>query len=205
MLLVGLGNPGTQYENTRHNIGFKAVDAIIHRFSFAAPREKFKGMLTSGEIAGEKIYILKPQTFMNNSGISVQQAMQFYKIPLSDVVVMYDELDLLPGKVRVKIGGGSGGHNGIKSIDAHVGSEYKRVRIGIGHPGEKHQVHHYVLGNFTADESTLMEKVKEATSEAFPLILEKSDAAFMSKIALTLNPPPPKPPRKDAVIPAAKE
>ncbi|NDF12366.1 MAG: aminoacyl-tRNA hydrolase [Proteobacteria bacterium] len=164
--------------------------------SFASPKEKFKGLITSGEIAGEKIHILKPQTYMNNSGTSVQLAMQFYKVAPADVVVMYDELDLLPGKVRVKIGGGSGGHNGIKSIDAHVGSEYKRVRIGIGHPGEKHLVHNYVLGDFTKDESVLMEKMNEAIAEAFPILLNGEDASFMSKVSLTLNPPAPKPPRK---------
>src|ERR671929_1655358 len=151
-LIVGLGNPGARYARNRHNVGFMAIEAIARRYGFAAFRSRFKGELAEGTIAGERRLLLRPQTFMNASGEAVLAAMSFYKIAPADILVIHDELDLRPGKVRVKRGGGSAGHNGLRSIDAMIGPDYWRVRIGIGHPGIKELVHPYVLQNFTADE-----------------------------------------------------
>ncbi len=201
-LIVGLGNPGTQYAGHRHNVGFMAAGKIARRHGFSSPREKFHGYIAEGNIAGDKAVILAPQTYMNDSGRAVQAALQFYKLELDDVYVLYDEIDLAFGKLRVKKGGGSGGHNGIRSIDAHVGPEYWRVRIGVGHPGQKELVKHYVLHDFDAEEKPELEKMLDAIAEHFPLLLEKGEGTFMSKVAHTLNPPPPKPPR---VEPAKEE
>ena len=158
-LIVGLGNPGAQYAGHRHNVGFMAAGKIARRHGFSSPREKFHGLIAEGNIAGDKAVILAPQTFMNDSGRAVQAAVQFYKLDLDDVVVLYDEIDLVFGKVRVKKGGGSGGHNGIRSIDAHLGPDYWRVRIGVGHPGQKELVKHYVLHDFDAEERPELEKM----------------------------------------------
>ena len=148
LLVAGLGNPGSRYAKQRHNIGFMAADAIARRHSFSNWSKKFKGELAEGDIAGEKILLIKPQTMMNLSGNAVGEAMRFYKLAPEDLIVIYDELDLEPGKVRIKRGGGNGGHNGIKSIDAHCGKDYRRLRLGIGHPGHKERVTGHVLGNF---------------------------------------------------------
>jgi peptidyl-tRNA hydrolase, PTH1 family len=137
VLLVGLGNPGEKYRHHRHNIGFRAVEHMARLHNFGPWKKKFQGELCEGVIAGEKILLLKPQTYMNESGRSVGEAMRFHKIALADVIVFYDELDLAPGKLRMKLGGGAAGHNGIRSIDDHVGADFRRVRLGIGHPGEK--------------------------------------------------------------------
>jgi PTH1 family peptidyl-tRNA hydrolase len=134
-LIVGLGNPGDKYRSNRHNIGFMAADAIAGRHAFGPWRQKFRGLVAEGTIDGEKVLLLKPQTFMNNSGDSVGAAVNFHKLDPADVIVIYDELDLVPGKARVKVGGGNGGHNGLRSIDPQIGTGYKRVRLGIGHPG----------------------------------------------------------------------
>jgi PTH1 family peptidyl-tRNA hydrolase len=182
-LLVGLGNPGKKYENTRHNIGFKAVDEIIRRFSFTSVGNKYKSLCYSGDIGGHKVIAIEPQTFMNRSGIAVQEAANFYKIPLENIIVAHDELDLLPGKVRVKQGGGAGGHNGLKSIDAHLGKEYVRVRIGIGHPGSKDEVTGYVLSAFEQTQDIQMQRLVEEISLQLPLLLECNTSLFMSKIA----------------------
>ena len=150
-MLVGLGNPGSQYENNRHNIGFMAVDEIVRRHRFSAWRKKFDGLICDTVIDDAKIYALKPQTFMNLSGNAVQAMAAFYKIRPENIIIFYDELDLAPGKLRVKQGGGANGHNGLKSIDAHLGKNYWRVRMGIGRPEDKERVTGYVLGNFAKD------------------------------------------------------
>ena len=195
-LLVGLGNPGPRHEKNRHNIGFMAVDAIVRRHSFQPFRKKFSGEIAEGTIAGRKVLALKPMTFMNASGESVLGAATFYKIPPHEIAVIHDELDLAPGKLRVKKGGGAAGHNGLRSIDAHLGQDYWRVRLGIGHPGVKELVHPYVLQNFLPEERDWVEKLCGAIAEGAELLAEDNAQAFMSKVSLLLNPPPPKPPRE---------
>ena len=199
-LVVGLGNPGPKYERTRHNIGFLAIDAITRRWNLRGPREKFNGEIAEGEIDGERVITLKPMTFMNNSGESVAPAARFYKIEPADVIVIHDELDLVDGKVRIKRGGGAAGHNGLRSIDAHLGADYWRMRLGIGHPGRKDLVLHYVLQNFLPEETVWLDKLLPAQAEALPLLLSGQDSAFMSKVALLMDPPPARAPR-----PAASE
>jgi PTH1 family peptidyl-tRNA hydrolase len=189
-LVVGLGNPGTRYARNRHNIGFRAIEAIARRYGVAAFRSRFKGDLAEGVIADERRLLLRPQTFMNASGESVLAAMSFYKIPPEDIVVIHDELDLRPGKVRVKRAGGNAGHNGLRSIDATIGPDYWRVRIGIGHPGIRELVHPYVLQNFTADEERLIvAPLLDALAETVPLLLEGAPDAFMSEVARRFTPP----------------
>jgi PTH1 family peptidyl-tRNA hydrolase len=190
-LIVGLGNPGPRYAGNRHNVGFMAVEAIARRYGFPAFRSRFKGELSEGVIAGARRLLLRPQTFMNASGESVLAAMSFYKITPGDVVVIHDELDLRPGKVRVKRGGGSAGHNGLRSIDAMIGADYWRVRIGIGHPGIRELVHPYVLQNFPPDEMRLVERLVEAIAETIPLLLGGAPDAFMSEIARLCPAPEP--------------
>lgn len=194
-LIVGLGNPGARYERTRHNIGFMAADAIVRRHSFPPFRPRFKGEFAEGTIAGEKVMVLKPQTFMNDSGESVGAAARFYKIEPGEVAVMHDELDLKEGKVRVKRGGGSAGHNGLRSIDALFGADYWRVRMGIGHPGAKELVLPYVLQNFPGEEMDWVRPVLDAIAEAAPLLVADDAAGFMTKVALLTSPPAAKPPK----------
>ena len=184
LLLVGLGNPGPEHANQRHNIGFIAVDAIARRFNFGPWRSKFHGLVAEGTVDGVKVLALKPETYMNRSGQAVGAALQFYKLGLADLVVMHDELDLRPGKLRVKRGGGAAGHNGLRSIDAHVGQDYLRVRIGIGHPGEKHLVHGYVLHDFASEERDRMDTLVDAIAQAFPLLAAGNDVGFMNKVSL---------------------
>ncbi len=186
-LLVGLGNPGSQYQGNRHNIGFMAVDAIARQHGITTFRTKHSGSLAEGTIAGEKVILLKPQTFMNRSGDSVQQVAKFYKIEPADIIVLYDELDLAPGKVRVKIGGGNGGHNGLRSIDPQIGLNYKRVRLGIGHPGKENVTHH-VLGDFAKADQAWLEPLLEAIGQHVGLLLQDDDSGFMNKLALALKP-----------------
>jgi len=191
-LVVGLGNPGSRYARNRHNIGFMVAAAIARRYGFPAFRSRFKGELSEGVIAGERRLLLCPQTFMNLSGESVLAAMSFYKIPPGEIVVIHDELDLRPGKVRVKRGGGNAGHNGLRSIDAMIGPDYWRIRIGIGHPGIKELVHPYVLMNFTAEEvRQWVEPLVEAAAETIPVLLEGAPDAFMSEVARRFTPPEP--------------
>ncbi|MFD2261367.1 aminoacyl-tRNA hydrolase [Lacibacterium aquatile] len=186
-LFVGLGNPGREYAKNRHNIGFMAADEIVrrHRFSGWKADRKLMGEVADGEIAGEKIVVLKPMTYMNLSGDSVGAVARFYKIPIGNICVFHDELDLPPGKVRVKKGGGHGGHNGLKSIDAHCGKDYWRVRLGIGHPGDKNLVSPYVLGDFFKSE-TWVDPLVDAVAEAAGDLTSGSEVAFMNKIALQL-------------------
>jgi PTH1 family peptidyl-tRNA hydrolase len=192
-LLVGLGNPGPRYAGNRHNIGFMAVDAIVRRHSFSGTRERFHGLTAEGTIGGEKVLALAPQTFMNDSGRAVQAAMTFYKLQPADIIVIYDEIDLPLGKVRVKRGGGAGGHNGIRSIDAHIGTDYWRVRMGVDHPGQKEMVKAYVLMDFFKEEHAQVQAMLDAVADAIPLMIAGDDGRFMNKISVTLNPPPPKP------------
>ncbi len=191
-LVVGLGNPGRSYARNRHNIGFMVAAAIARRYGFPAFRSRFKGELSEGVIAGERRLLLCPQTFMNASGESVLAAMSFYKIPPGEIVVIHDELDLRPGKVRVKRGGGNAGHNGLRSIDAMIGPDYWRIRIGIGHPGIRELVHPYVLMNFTAEEiRQWVVPLVDAVAETIPWLLEGAPDAFMSEVARRFTPPEP--------------
>ena len=191
-LIVGLGNPGPRYADNRHNIGFMAVDEIVRRYSFGPVKEKFHGGIAEGTIAGEKAICLCPITFMNDSGRSVQAAMQFYKLAADDIVVIHDEIDLPLGKVKVKKGGGAGGHNGIRSIDAHIGPDYWRIRLGVGHPGVKNLVKNFVLMDFGKEERRLVDEINQVCAENLPLLFGVDENRFMTKVALALNPPPPK-------------
>jgi PTH1 family peptidyl-tRNA hydrolase len=187
LLIVGLGNPGSKYENNRHNVGFMAADAIARRHSFSPWSKKFQGLLSEGRLGGEKVLLLKPQTFMNASGQSVGEAMRFNKLSPSDVVVLYDELDLEPAKIRVKTGGGAGGHNGIRSMDAHCGKEYRRVRIGIGHPGVKELVTNHVLGDFSKADQEWLQPMLDAIAENADYLAKGDDNGFMSKVSLAMR------------------
>ncbi len=195
LLLVGLGNPGAEYAKNRHNIGFMALDAIAERFSFSPFRKKFQGQIAEGAIAGEKVLALKPETFMNDSGRCVAAAATFYKIPAADIIILHDEIDLECAKVRVKRGGGHAGHNGLRSIHAHIGPDYGRVRLGVGHPGDKDKVTSHVLKDFAKGDTAWLEKVLNALSEHTGLLIEGKDSDLMSKLADAVNPPrPSKPP-----------
>lgn len=187
LLFAGLGNPGTQYQNNRHNVGFMAADAIARRHSFSPWTKKFKGLIAEGNIAGEKIILIKPQTFMNLSGQSVGEALRFYKLAPSALTVLYDELDLVAGKVRVKVGGGAGGHNGIRSLDQHVGKDYRRVRIGIGHPGVKEMVHGHVLGDFAKADKDWLEPLLDTIADSAGLLAKGDDSGFMNKVTVGLR------------------
>jgi PTH1 family peptidyl-tRNA hydrolase len=183
-LIVGLGNPGARYARNRHNIGFMAVDAIARRHGFPGFRNRFKGVLAEGTIAGERRLLLKPQTFMNASGESIAEAARFYKIDNDEIVVIHDEIDLRPGKLRVKRGGGNAGHNGLRSLDPLLGPDYWRVRIGVGHPGVKELVQPYVLQNFPEDEARLwVAPLLDAVADMIGLLLSGMPDAFMSEVA----------------------
>ncbi len=199
LLIAGLGNPGPQYAKNRHNVGFMAADAIARRHSFSGFSKKFRGEIAEGALAGEKVLLLKPMTFMNLSGDSVGEAMRFYKLGPSDIIVMHDELDLAPGKLRLKTGGSHGGHNGLKSIDAHCGKDYKRLRIGIGHPGHKDRVNPHVLGDFAKSDQEWLEPLLDAIADNAELMARGDDAGFLNKIAVatgTAAPRPGKPEKK---------
>lgn len=196
-LLVGLGNPGSAYAGHRHNIGFMAVDAIIRRHSLGAPRERFNGEVSEGRIDSVPVMALKPMTFMNESGRSVGIAARFYKLPTGRVIVFHDELDLAAGKVRVKRGGGAAGHNGLRSIDAHFGRDYWRVRLGIGHPGDKERVLGHVLNNFGAADRDWLEPLLASVADRAGLLLADDPAEFMSKVALDIQPARPAKSRRD--------
>ncbi|MFQ5564236.1 MAG: aminoacyl-tRNA hydrolase [Parvularculaceae bacterium] len=205
LLLVGLGNPGEKYARQRHNVGFMAVDAIADRHGFSPPRSKFLGEIRDGFLDGPngrvKALILKPLTYMNESGRSVSETARFYKIPPEDVIVFHDELDLAPGKLRVKTGGGNAGHNGLRSIDAHLGNGFRRVRIGIGHPGDKARVTAHVLGDFSKADQDWLTPFFDAIAAAAPS-LGDDDARFVNDVALRLQPPSPtKGDAKDSVAP----
>ncbi|PPD01568.1 MAG: aminoacyl-tRNA hydrolase [Hyphomicrobium sp.] len=187
-LFVGLGNPGEKYRANRHNIGFLALERIADAHSFGPWRKKFHGLVSEGTIGDIRVTLLKPETFMNDSGRSVGEAQRFLKIPLKDVLVFHDELDLLPGKIRVKTGGGNAGHNGLRSISAHLENDYPRVRLGIGHPGSKDAVSHYVLNDFAKSERQWLSQLLEAVATAAPYLAKGDDARFLTEVArLTQN------------------
>ena len=188
-LLVGLGNPGPEYARNRHNVGFMAADEIVRRHGFSAFRGgKFQGDLAEGMLGGRKVLILKPMTYMNESGRSVHACATFYRIEPADIVVMHDELDLAGGKVRMKRGGGHAGHNGLRSIHAHLGEGYGRVRIGIGHPGDKARVKGYVLKDFSKAEQEWVEPLVESIADNAPYLAEDDDARFQSGVAEDVRP-----------------
>jgi peptidyl-tRNA hydrolase, PTH1 family len=195
-LFVGLGNPGAKYASNRHNVGFMAVDVMARAHHFGPWKKKFHGEISEGKLAGERVLLLKPQTFMNESGRSVGEALRFHDIELDHVLVFYDELDLEAGKVRVKIGGGAAGHNGIRSIAAHVTPDFKRVRLGIGHPGDKNMVMPHVLGDFAKSDKEWLVAMLDAVADNAEMLVRGEDAPFQSKVHLAVNPPPPKPPRE---------
>ena len=187
-LIVGLGNPGSKYAGNRHNIGFMAIDAIARRYNFPGFREKFQGLISEGTIGDDRVLLLKPQTFMNSSGDSVKKVAQFYKLAATDISVLYDEIDLTPGKVRVKIGGGNGGHNGLRSIDPQIGTGYRRVRLGVGHPGHKDLVMRHVLGDFAkAEQDEWLNPLLDAIADNATMIVNGDDNGLMNKLALAVN------------------
>ncbi|WMT86022.1 aminoacyl-tRNA hydrolase [Pelagibacterium sp. 26DY04] len=192
-LIVGLGNPGAEYAAHRHNIGFLAADEIARQHSFPPFRQKFSGLVSEGVIDGEKVMLLKPQTFMNRSGDSVAQAAQFYKLSPADISVIHDELDLAPGKVRIKAGGGNGGHNGLRSIESHLGKDFTRIRLGIGHPGHKDRVHSHVLSNFHKAENEWLEPLLETLAKNAGMIAKGDSAGLMNKLALAVPSAKPEP------------
>ncbi len=194
-LIVGLGNPGSEYEKHRHNVGFMALEAIARALRADKPVKKFHGLVSSATLGGRKLILLEPHTYMNNSGRAVQAAAAFYKIPPEHILVLHDELDLPVGKIRIKKAGGANGQNGIRDIDAAIGKEYWRCRIGIGHPGDKERVHGHVLSNFGKADLVVIEKLLDALSANVALYYEHSPEALMSKVTEVLNPPPPKKPK----------
>lgn len=193
LLLVGLGNPGATYAKNRHNVGFMAMEEIAKAHGFTAWKSKFQGKIAEGKFGRQKVVVLKPETYMNLSGQAVAEALKFYKAELSDLIVFHDDLDLAKGKVRIKVGGGHGGHNGLRSIDASIGPGYKRVRLGIGHPGKKELVHGYVLQNFAPDEMDGVKALVKAAADELPLLIEGNEAEYMNKIALATKPAKPEP------------
>ena len=187
IVFAGLGNPGPSYAHNRHNVGFMAADEIARRHGFSPWTKKFQGLIAEGTIAGEKVVLLKPSTFMNQSGQSVGEALRFYKLPLSALTVFHDELDLVQAKVRVKVGGGNGGHNGLRSIDAHCGKDYRRVRIGIGHPGPKEMVYGHVLGDFSKADREWLDSLIAAMADHVELLVKGDDNGFMNKAVLAVG------------------
>lgn len=197
LLLVGLGNPGEKYQRHRHNVGYMAVDAIAAAHGFGAPRKKFQSDIREGDLGGDvRAIALKPQTFMNESGLAVGAAMRFYKLAPADVVVFHDELDLEAGKIKAKQGGGNAGHNGLRSIDEHIGNDFRRVRIGIGHPGDKTRVTSHVLGDFAKSDHDWLDPLLAAIAKSAPF-LAAGDARFATAVAQTLAPPKEKLPPKE--------
>lgn len=188
-LLVGLGNPGEKHLNNRHNIGFMAADKIRETYDFSPYRRRFQGLISEGKIGNNSVRILKPTTFMNESGRSVGETIKFFKLPSDKVFVFYDDLDLVPGKCRIKLGGGAGGHNGLKSLDNQIGNEYWRVRLGIGHPGHKDRVLRYVLQDFAKKErNTWLTILLESLADNIQLLIESNENTLMSKLALAVFP-----------------
>ncbi|WP_336800749.1 aminoacyl-tRNA hydrolase [Kaistia sp. MMO-174] len=188
LLIVGLGNPGSQYALNRHNIGFMAADAIHRRHGFSPWRSRFQALVSEGTLAGRKTLLMKPQTYMNESGRAVGEAARFHKIPNADIVVMHDELDLPAAKIRMKTGGGHGGHNGLRSISAHVGEDYRRLRLGIGHPGSKELVHGYVLHDFARVDGEWINPLLDAVADNAALLADGKDSTFGNRLHRSLEP-----------------
>jgi PTH1 family peptidyl-tRNA hydrolase len=195
-LIVGLGNPGPKYQGNRHNIGFMAVDELVRRHGFSPWRKRFQGEAADGVLAGEKVLALKPMTYMNESGRAVGEAMRFFDIDPAQMIVLYDELDLEPGKLRVKLGGGAAGHNGIRSLIAHCGPHFVRVRLGIGHPGDRALVQPHVLSDFAKADKAWLAPLLDAVADHMPLLVSGEEGSFQNKVHLALHPAPEKPPRK---------
>jgi len=187
LLFVGLGNPGAKYAQNRHNIGFMAVAEIARRHGFSPWRRRFQGETAEGALDGERVILLRPTTFMNDSGRAVQEAANFFKLGVGEVTVFQDELELPPGKVRVKVGGGIAGHNGLRSISSHIGNDYRRVRLGIGHPGVKELVHGHVLSDFAKSDRPWVEALCEAVADNAALLAVGRDSAFQNKVHLALQ------------------
>lgn len=203
-LLVGLGNPGAKYARNRHNVGFMALDRIAQAHGVGPWRRKFQGLAADGVIAGERVLLLKPETFMNDSGRAVGEAQRFLKVPIGDVIVLYDEIDLAPGKLKAKAGGGNAGHNGLRSISAHLANEYVRVRIGVGHPGQKELVAAWVLNDFAKADQVWLEPLLDAIAGAAGRLAAGDPERFLTDVALALRsdddgrPPDGKTPKADA-------
>lgn len=214
LVFAGLGNPGAKYADNRHNVGFMAADAIARRHSFSPWSKKFQGLIAEGTIAGEKILLVKPQTFMNLSGQTVGEALRFYKLGPEALTVFYDEIDLPAGKLRVKVGGGAGGHNGIRSLDQHVGKNYRRVRIGVGHPGVREMVQGHVLGDFAKADREWLNVLLDTIADDAGLLARGDDSSFMNRVTLALRDklvptgdddrPPPKAPKTQSHIRQAR-
>ena len=187
LLFVGLGNPGAKYTRNRHNIGFMAVDEIARRHGFAPWRRRFQGETSEGTLDRERVILLKPTTYMNDSGRAVQEAANFFKLGMDEVVVFQDELELPPGKVRVKVGGGIAGHNGLRSISSHIGNDYRRVRLGIGHPGVKELVHHHVLSDFAKADDPWVTALCEAVADNAGQLAAGHDSTFQNKVHLAMR------------------
>ena len=187
LLFVGLGNPGEQYAGNRHNIGFMAAQAIAKRHGIAPWRRRFQGVAVEGAIGSEKVLLLLPGTYMNESGRAVAEAAHFYKLEAGSVVVFHDEAELRPGKVRLKIGGGNAGHNGLRSISEHIGNDYRRVRMGVGHPGDKKLMEHYVLQDFAKSERPWVEALCEIVADNAALLIEGKDSTFQNKVHLAMS------------------
>jgi PTH1 family peptidyl-tRNA hydrolase len=186
-LFVGLGNPGARYAGNRHNIGFMAVDAIAKRHGFSPWRRRFQGVATEKNLGGDRLLLLLPGTFMNESGLAVAEAMHFYKVPLSEIVVFHDEIELPPAKLRVKAGGGNAGHNGLRSISAHIGNDYRRVRFGVGHPGHKDLVEPYVLNDFAKSERPWLDALIGIVADNAELLARGEDATFQNRVHLAMD------------------
>ncbi len=197
LIIAGLGNPGAKYEKNRHNIGFMAVDAISSRWRFGAPRAKFQSVISEGEVEGQKILLMKPQTFMNNSGNAVGEAARFYKIPPADIIVFHDEIDLAPGRFRMKTGGGAAGQNGVRSLISQLGPDFRRARMGIGHPGAPELVMPHVLGDFHKAEQPWLEALLNACADALPFAVKGEDERYQGEV-LRLAPAPKFSPRQAA-------
>ncbi len=191
-LFVGLGNPGNKYARNRHNVGFMALDRIAERHGFGSWRKRFSGLTAEGEVAGARVLLLKPETYMNDSGQSVGEAMRYLKLTESNVVAFHDEIDLAPGKLKVKTGGGDAGHNGLRSLTAHIGNDYMRVRIGVGHPGAKELVHGWVLRDFAKADAEWLEPLLDAMADAVGRLAKGDDARFLTDVARALQPKPAK-------------
>jgi PTH1 family peptidyl-tRNA hydrolase len=187
LLFVGLGNPGAKYQSNRHNIGFMLVDEIARRHGFAPWRRRFQGETAEGTLERERVILLKPMTYMNDSGQAVQEASNFFKLAPNEITVFHDEIELPPAKVRVKLGGGIAGHNGLRSISAHVGNDYRRVRIGVGHPGVKELVYGHVLNDFGKDERPWVEALREAIADHAGLLVTGRDSTFQNKVHLAMQ------------------